>query len=118
MSKSSPASGISRRKFLESTAAAMAATTISGPLLGAQAVPAANRQPTLIRTENGKPGSADWQLTRVRVDRTTPRGQPGARADGGIRCPAIEGYCSHQSVRAGDRLDIMVSTNPPAAFTI
>ncbi len=25
-------------------------------------------QPGLIREENGKPGAADWQLTRVRLD--------------------------------------------------
>jgi hypothetical protein len=60
----------------------------------------------LIVTENKNPGSTDWQLTRVRTD------------SGGFRSPWIEGYCSRQSVEAGQALDIMVSTNPPRKFEI
>jgi hypothetical protein len=37
---------------------------------------------------------------------------------GGFRSPWIEGYCSHQSVQAGDTLEIMVSTSPAARFHI
>lgn len=36
----------------------------------------------------------------------------------GFRAPAIEGYCSRQSVLAGETLDIMVSTAPAAKFSI
>jgi len=60
-----------------------------------------------IRQENRKPGAADWQLTRVRLD----------KADG-MRSPPIEGYCSRQSVKAGETMDIMVSTDPPQKFQI
>jgi hypothetical protein len=56
---------------------------------------------TPVRAENLKPGSTDWQLTRVRVDAKN------------YRSPWIEGYCSKQSVRAGESIDIMVSTDPP-----
>jgi len=59
-----------------------------------------------IVRENAREGSLDWQLTRVRVD------------EDGIRSPWIEGYCSHQSVRAGDELRIMVSTNPASRFEL
>ena len=59
-----------------------------------------------IPAENAHPGSTDWQLTRVRLDAS------------GFRSPWIEGYCSRQSVAAGDTLDIMVSTNPPQSFVI
>ena len=52
--------------------------------------------PNLIRDENRKPGATDWQLTRVRADRD------------GFRSPWIEGYCSRQSVRAGESIEIMV----------
>jgi len=62
---------------------------------------------SLIRTENERPGSADWQLTRVRPD----RGMGG-------RSKWIEGYCSRQSVTAGEKLDIMVSTDPPQTFKL
>ena len=56
-----------------------------------------------IAEENARPGATDWQLTRVRPD------------GGGFRSPWIEGYCSKQSVRAGETIDIMVSTRSAAA---
>ena len=65
------------------------------------------RDPTLVQRENAKPGATDWQLTRVRLDKID-----------GFRCPWIEGYCSKQSVQAGESLDIMVSTDPPVKFKI
>src|SRR5262245_27019353 len=64
--------------------------------------------PNLIQQENRKPGSLDWQLTRVKIDRL--------EKSTGFRSSLIEGYCSHQSVQAGDTLHIMVSTTPPARF--
>jgi hypothetical protein len=60
-----------------------------------------------LRAENEKPGTTDWMLANTRVD-------PQTR----YRCPWIEGYCSRTSVRAGETLEIRVSTNPPSAFTI
>lgn len=61
----------------------------------------------LIQEENRKTGSLDWQLTRVKLDQAN-----------GFRSPLIEGYCSHQSVKTGDTLQIMVSTTPAARFKI
>jgi hypothetical protein len=65
------------------------------------------RDAELIRRENALPGATDWQLTRVRLDRS-----------GGVRSPWIEGYCSKQSVKAGESLDIMVSSDPATPFVI
>lgn len=65
------------------------------------------RDPTLIRRENARAGATDWQLTRVRLDGL-----------GGFRSPWIEGYCSKQSLKAGESLDIMVSTDPSSRFEI
>jgi hypothetical protein len=62
--------------------------------------------PNPVRAENLKPGSTDWQLTRVRVDAKN------------YRSPWIEGYCSKQSVRAGESIAIMVSTDPLRRFAI
>jgi hypothetical protein len=76
-------------------------------LTSATTLPAAERDPDLIRRENAKPGSTDWQLTRVRLDSQTS-----------VRSSLVEGYCSRQSVAAGDTLDILVSTNPPQKLTI
>ena len=61
----------------------------------------------LIRRENAKPGTRDWMLTNTRIDPET-----------WWRCPWIEGYCSEMSVRAGDTLKIMVSTNPVSEFSL
>ena len=63
--------------------------------------------PNIISRENRREGARDWQLTRVRFDKSA-----------GFRSPLIEGFCSKQSVAAGESLDILVSTNPPARFTI
>ena len=65
------------------------------------------RDSTLIQRENAKPGATDWQLTRVRLE------DPN-----GFRCPWIEGYCSKQSLKAGESLDILVSTKPTSRFEI
>ena len=73
-----------------------------GPVAAAADAPASNPIPA----ENAKPGADDWQLTRVRADKD------------GFRSPWIEGYCSKQSVKAGESIDIMVSTDPPRRFEI
>jgi len=63
------------------------------------------RDPTLIERENARPGATDWQLTRIRLDKIN-----------GFRSPRIEGYCSKQSVKAGESIEIIVSTDPPQPF--
>src|SRR5262245_10238541 len=99
-----------RRQLLKGALAAGTLAGISPEALAADG-PApeakATRSPDLIRSENGKPGTKDWLLTKTGVDPHTKH-----------RCPWIEGYCSHTSIRAGERLSIMVSTNPVSAFTI
>ncbi len=65
------------------------------------------RDATLLQRENAKAGAKDWQLTRVRLDDIN-----------GFRCPWIEGYCSKQSVKANEAIDIMVSTDPPVRFKV
>lgn len=61
----------------------------------------------LITAENQRPGTRDWLLTRTEVDPATK-----------YRCPRIEGYCSHTSIRAGEMLTVYVSTNPPSPFSL
>jgi hypothetical protein len=99
-----------RRDFLFQLAGGMGASLLP-TAVGAQSASAdpgssLARAPDLIREENAKPGSTDWQLTRARPDAA------------GFRSPWIEGYCSKQSVRAGETIDIMVSTDPPRSFAI
>jgi len=89
----------SRRTFLASAAApAVAISAIESQ--------AAESRVNLIREENAKPGTTDWQLTRVRINQ------------GKYRTSLVEGYVSHQSIRAGETLTFFVSTEPVRRFTI
>jgi hypothetical protein len=90
-----------RRDFLKTTTAAAFATGARTPSFAA-----ALAQPDLIKTENAKAG-ASFQLTRMMPD--------SAKS---YRTSLIEGYCSRQSVKAGEKLDIFVSTKPVSKFTI
>lgn len=67
---------------------------------------AGSRAGDTIRAENAKPGATDWQLTRVRADAA------------GFRSPWIEGYCSKQSVKAGETIDLCISTDPARRFEV
>lgn len=90
-----------RRDFLKTTSAAALAATTASPR-----ATAATRQPDLIKSENLKAGTS-FQLTRMRPDSATSH-----------RTSLIEGYCSRQSLKAGETLDIFVSTKPAAKFQI
>ncbi len=63
--------------------------------------------PNRVQIENAKPGTREWMLTSTRVDPATK-----------YRCPWIEGYCSKTSVRAGETIDLFVSTNPASPFRV
>lgn len=95
---------VSRREALKNLAAAAAASTLGGCAWSRQKS-AQSGNP--VARENALPGTRDWMLTNTRVDPATK-----------WRCPWIEGYCSHSSVRAGEELTIFVSTNPAAEFTL
>ncbi len=98
---------IDRRHLLKGTAATSLAWMAGASAIANRAEGHdAERDATLIQRENQHAGSTDWQLTRVRVDQST------------FRSPWIEGYCSKQSVAAGESIDIMVSTDPVQDFTI
>ncbi|MBL9113788.1 MAG: hypothetical protein JNJ83_02200 [Verrucomicrobiaceae bacterium] len=59
-----------------------------------------------IQIENQREGARDWQLTRMRLDGS------------GFRSPVIEGYCSRQSVKAGETLDFYVSAAPVSKYKL
>ena len=99
--------GLDRRDLLKgAVAASLSAMAGSLPAGETKKPRKGKRDPDLIRRENAKPGSTDWQLTRVRLDASR------------FRSPWIEGYCSKQSVAAGESIGIMVSTDPPERFLI
>ena len=101
-----------RRRDVIKGAAAAGLSIAAGahPLIGAAAE---SVSPNLIQQENAKPGTRDWLLTRTQ---TVP-GKINKNLDNG-RCQVIEGYCSANSIRAGETLRIMVSTNPASAFKL
>jgi hypothetical protein len=89
-------------------AVGLLATAAGSCGVGLSAMPALGREPAnLILAENARPGTRDWMLSRVEID-------PATR----YRSPAIEGWCSHASVRAGETLTLHVSTRPARRFTI
>lgn len=87
-----------RRDFIKTGTAATLASQLQAA--GARA------NPQLIAQENQRAGAA-FQLTRMIPD--------GPQS---FRCSRIEGYCSKQSLKAGESLQIMVSTKPAARFDI
>jgi hypothetical protein len=87
-------------------AAAAQSPNAADPVLSPELAASSQYRGASIREENAKPGDRDWQLTRVRIN------------SGSYRTSLIEGYCSHQSLDAGETLSIFVSTDPARKFTI
>lgn len=92
---------MTRREVLQGTAG-VAGIGLAGaprPVWGASSS-------DVVRAENEKQGTTDWMLTRGGLDKS------------GFRCPWVEGYCNRTSVRAGEKLEIKISTDPPASFAL
>jgi hypothetical protein len=98
--------GVTRRDLLKS-ALVTSVSAAAGPAAARAGAELPDRRPSLIPDENARSGAPDWQLTRARLERA-----------GGVRSPWIEGYCSKQSVAAGESIRFMVSTNPKREFVI
>jgi len=92
---------IDRRHFIKVGALGSAAWQARNSTLLAAPLPGT------IAEENAKPGTREWMLTNTRIDPATK-----------YRSPAVEGYTSHASIQAGERLQVMVSTNPASDVTI
>src|SRR3954466_15758800 len=91
-----------RRQLLQGLAAAGV-----GSLLNPRLILGAPPSRDLIRAENERTGTLDWQLTYTRVDPKTK-----------YRSTRIEGYASRSSVAAGEQVAFCVSTDPPSPFVI
>ena len=80
--------------------------TLAG--LGLTALASAKeKRSSVIREENARPGTKDWMLVKTGVDPATK-----------YRSPKIEGFVSHQSVRAGETVQFYVSTNPASRWNL
>ncbi len=102
-------SGMTRREALTS----LAGVGVAAVLPGCSSIRETKHalfgppRPDAIRRENEKPGTRDWMLAKTAIDPKTK-----------YRCPWIEGYCSHTSLRAGETIQFFVSTNPASPFRI
>ena len=65
-----------------------------------------------IQIENAKAGSTDWLLT------TVARHDDEIYELGWQRRRGIEAYASHTSIKAGERLDVHVSTYPVNSYSV
>jgi len=99
-------SGLSRRELIQGLAGLAAVSALPG-CSSVGAPQETGRAADLIRRENLRAGTRDWLLQRTGVE-------PSSR----YRCPWIEGFCSRTSVRAGEVIEISVSTNPASPFRI
>jgi len=107
-------STVNRRDLLKG--AAVAGLGIATGAYGAPknlGKPSKSPKSDLIQRENAKLGTRDWLLTKTR---TVPGKINNILLNG--RSQVIEGYCSANSVRAGEKLQIMVSTNPVSTFKL
>ena len=70
----------------------------------------------VIQTENARPGTMDWILTKIKKGPKAPLYAPEDEPYelGWHRRKQVEGYCSHTSIRAGETLKVYVSTEPAA----
>ncbi|HLW67439.1 MAG TPA: N,N-dimethylformamidase beta subunit family domain-containing protein [Gemmataceae bacterium] len=102
-------SDMHRRQWLGALAGAGAASLVASSNQAAE-------KHSSVRAENtNSAGTDDWQLTYTRID---PKSKSTRFGGFGGRSTMIEGYCSRQSVRAGDKLEFFVSTDPPSDFFI
>ena len=99
-----------RRFFAHAASTALTAALARPETLAASA---SGQPSSSIQLENAREGARDWQLTRVRV--VPAKGRPPNEA---YRSPAIEGYCSRQSVAAGETIEFMISANPASRYII
>jgi hypothetical protein len=94
----------SRRDFLRTTGAAAC-------LAAGSRLPAAEAAENPIVVENRNPGTTDWLLSKLEPAHGIGEDDPWQRRG------AIEGFCSHPSLRAGGKLRVYVSTNPASKFS-
>ncbi len=95
---------LDRRTVLQGTAASSALWAL--PPWHADAA-APNRAESPVIAENRNTGTRDWMLSNTRIDPSTK-----------YRCPWIEGYVSHNSLRVGETLSFYISANPASQVKI
>src|SRR5688572_26184631 len=94
---------MNRRHFLEKVSVG------SGVMALAPGVIAAEKS-NAIQRENQRVGTTDWLLTKVELVEGT------SLDDLCRRRKAVEGFCSHTSIKAGETLKVYVSTEPESEF--
>ncbi len=67
-------------------------------------------EPGPVTLENRHAGSTDWILDKIQpIEADSSAGRY-------VRRPAIEAYCSHRSIEAGETLTVYVSTDPASVY--
>src|SRR5687767_15748857 len=97
---------ISRRTMLKSLATLPPAAAV---LLSARHGIAATGSGA-IAEENRKPGTQDWLLKNLQPVEVKQNDDHFGRR------PAVEAFCSHASIRAGQTLTVYVSTDPASKY--
>lgn len=105
-----PSNPLHRRDWMKRVGAVGVGSCVIGSELVSGELSRATSNPSVaskIAEENQRVGTDQWLLQQPKIDPTSK-----------YRCPWIEGYCSHQSIEAGETLQIMVSLESGDAFEI
>src|SRR5687767_3169679 len=97
---------VTRRAMLRSMAAVPPAAAL---FLAAREGSAAAGE-GVIAAENRKPGTQDWLLMNLQPVEVKQNDDHFGRR------PAVEAFCSHASIRAGQTLTVYVSTDPASKY--
>ncbi|MCF7765111.1 MAG: hypothetical protein K9N62_15700 [Verrucomicrobia bacterium] len=97
--------GVNRRQVLKQMLGAAAVASAAGCRSVRQDCLGVGPNP--VQRENARAGTTDWMLAKTAVEPSTK-----------YRCPTIEGYCSRQSLAAGETIQFHVSCNPASPFRI
>lgn len=105
---------ITRKHFMQTVGAAVGAAA-GGSMIAAPAIISSGcglRRSDIIRTENAKPGTTDWILTKVHQrEHETQQNGWDVRTE-------VQGYASHLSVRVGGNIKLHVSAEPADDYKI
>ena len=96
-------SHLTRRRFLRYASATGLGVAFAPGLIAAP-------RSDMIARENRRKGTTGWLLTKL---------EPVSGTDYNSLCQrrrAVEAFCSHSSIRAGETLRVFVSTNPPSKY--
>lgn len=109
--------GAGRRNFLKAAASMAAVPLVEGKMAGKTSrTQTSAKKDNPVVEENRKLGTMEWQLQYTHFD--DPISLASYPLNRCVRCSAIEGFASKNSVMPGEEIDFMVSMAPAGRFML